>query len=48
MTQDGKTIRISVEVYNKLLKIGKMDDTFTSLLERILEENELTAVVTET
>jgi predicted CopG family antitoxin len=32
----GKTIRVSMEVYDKLCELGKKNDTFTSILEKIL------------
>jgi predicted CopG family antitoxin len=37
----GKTIRVSMEVYDKLCELGGKNDTFTSILEKILVmENE--------
>jgi len=47
MQQYGKTIRVSMEIYDKLCELGKKNDTFTSILERILRDNDLTPVVTE-
>lgn len=45
MSHDTKTIRVSMNVYNKLCELGKTNDTFSSVLTRIFEENKLYAVV---
>ena len=31
-----KTIRVSLEIYDKLTKLGKKNDTYTDVLERLL------------
>ena len=41
MTQKSRTIRVSMEVYDQLCKLGKTNDTFTSVVARVFRENNL-------
>jgi len=47
MSQKTRTIRVSMEIYDKLCELGKTNDTFTSVLDRLLRDNDLTVIVTE-
>jgi len=42
-----RTIRVSLEVYEKLCELGKTNDSFTGLVDRIFRENNLIPIVTE-
>jgi predicted CopG family antitoxin len=39
MSQSTKTIRVSMEIYNKLCELGKKNDTFSEIIERIFRDN---------
>jgi predicted CopG family antitoxin len=42
-----RAIRISLDTYATLCELGKKNETFASLLERIFRENNIIAMVTE-
>jgi hypothetical protein len=45
--QKTRAIRISLESYEALCELGKINETFASVLDRIFRENNLLPVVTE-
>lgn len=45
--QKTRAIRISLETYQTLCELGKKNETFASVLERIFRENNIVAMVTE-
>jgi predicted CopG family antitoxin len=47
MQQETRTVRISLDVYNKLIESGKKNETFAEILDRIFERNDLLGIVTE-
>jgi hypothetical protein len=47
MSDKTKTIRVSLEVYNKLCELGKTNDNFPEVVDRIFRDNGLIAIVAE-
>jgi len=47
MSDKTKTIRVSLEVYNKLCELGRTNDSFIEVVDRIFRDDGLIAVVTE-
>ena len=39
MSQKTRTIRVSMDLYNKLTELGKKNDTYTDVLKRLFQEN---------
>jgi len=42
-----RTIRVSLDVYNKLCELGKTNDSFTKVVDRLFKDNNLLPVVTD-
>jgi len=45
--QRTKTIRVSLDVYNKLCESGKTNDSFTEVVDRLFKDNNLLPIVTD-
>jgi len=45
--QPTKTIRVSLDVYNKLCELGKTNDSFTEVVDRLFKDNNLLPIVTD-
>jgi len=46
MTQT-RTIRVSLDVYNKLCELGKTNDSFTKVVDKLFKENNLLPIMTD-
>ena len=47
MERKTKTIRVSLDLYDKLTEIGKKNETYASVIERLFKENDMQGIVTE-
>ena len=48
MERDTKTIRISIDLYNRITELCKKNEDYADAVDRLLRENKLQAIVTET
>ena len=44
---ETRTIRVSMDVYKKLCEMGKTNESFISVVDKIFRENNLIPLVTE-
>jgi predicted CopG family antitoxin len=44
---ETRTIRVSLDVYNKLCEFGKTNDSFTKVVDKLFKENNLLPIVTD-
>ena len=45
--ENTKPIRVSLAVYRRLCELGKTNDSFVEIVDRLFKENNLFGVVTE-
>ena len=42
-----RVIRVSLDVYNKLCELGKTNDSFTKVVDKLFKDNDLLPIVTD-
>jgi predicted CopG family antitoxin len=47
MQQQTKAVRISLDLYNKLVESSKKNETFADILDNIFAKNKLLGIVTQ-